>query len=115
MANRRELARQELENVLIKHLRTRTSSLSLDIGWATAKEIAIEVGYPLNKVSKALVSLANANMIEARETDWISSRYRTRSCNVYRMIALTAVYPAWLMPQAPVMVSGSCRVIRVKG
>lgn len=81
-------------------------------GWVTAREVAIEIGQPWRVVAHSLLRLASAMEIEGRETEWVSTRHRTRRCQIYRFFGCTASFPAWLMPVAPVVVVGAGRVIR---
>jgi len=86
----------DIHSVLTEHLGVRGHD------WATAKELALEVGYPWRVVARAMVRLAHATTVEQKQTEWISARYRTRRCFVYRKLVTAQVgYPAWLMPQTP--------------
>ena len=106
MAKRRHREQAELDQTVLAHMMRRGS------GWVTAMEVAMEVGHPWRAVAHSLIRLASGNEIEGRETEWVSSRHRVRSCQIYRFFGCNAQYPAWLMPVAPVVVAGAGRVIR---
>lgn len=75
----------------------------------------MEVGYPWRVVAHSLLRLAGRQELEGRETEWVSGRYRVRTCQIYRFFGCQATYPAWLMPVAPVVVVGRGRVIKRMG
>lgn len=86
----------DIHSVLTDHLEIRGHD------WVTAKELALEVGYPWRVVARAMVRLASCTSIEQQCQEWISNRFRTRRCYVYRKLVTSHVaYPAWLMPQLP--------------
>lgn len=95
----------DLCEMLISHLSNRGP------GWATAREIAAEIGFPWRKVARTMIKMPQ---VEKQAWTWASSRGRTRDCLIYRHVpAPTAIYPAWLMPQAPEIKIGQGRVIRM--
>lgn len=81
-----------LQETIIRHMVERGP------GWVTSREIACEIGFPWRKVARALLKMTE---VEKQEWSWISNRFRTRTCWIYRHVsAPTAIYPDWLMPQA---------------
>lgn len=99
----------ELEAILLGQLRQRGP------GWVTSRELASEVGFPFQGVAHTLLRLAGAKVVQVQEITWRSNRSRPRTCYVYRLVEVRAVYPAWLMPQAPEIKVGAGRVFRCKG
>ena len=86
----------DIHSVLTSHLQVRGHD------WVTAKELAMEVGYPWRVVARAMVRLASHTGVEQERREWISSRYRTRRCWVYRVLVTKQQdYPSWLMPKLP--------------
>lgn len=107
VAKRRHREQQELDDIVLAHMRVRGP------GWVTAREVAVEVGYPWRVVAHSLLRLASGTEIEGRETEWVSHRHRVRTCQIYRFFGCQATYPSWLMPVAPVVVAGQGRVVRM--
>lgn len=86
----------EIDSVILTHLSARGGS------WATARELATEVGYPWRVVARALMRLAGDSNIEQARHEWRSTRQRTRLCFIYRQVITGhQAFPAWLMPQKP--------------
>lgn len=86
----------DIHSVLTGHLEVRGHD------WVTAKELALEVGYPWRVVARAMARLASHTSIEQQCHEWISTRFRTRRCFVYRKLVTSHVaYPSWLAPQLP--------------
>lgn len=96
----------DLEKTILDHLGTRGG------GWVTSRELACEIGFPWRAVARALIRLAERQVLESITTTWVSNRSRVRDCLAYRRVAITAEFPAWLMPKAPVVVIGTGRVVR---
>lgn len=89
-------AAQEIGDVILAHLGARGGT------WATARELATEVGYPWRVVARALMRLAGDTHIEQAQHEWRSNRQRTRRCFIYRQVTTAHVeFPSWLMPQKP--------------
>lgn len=87
---------QAIETVVLDHIGGRGRD------WATAKELALELGYPWRVVARTLTRLAIAKHIEQQNYEWRSKRQRLRTRYVYRMVVTVHVeYPAWLMPSRP--------------
>lgn len=90
----RDARLHEIERVMVEHLCTRGTD------WATATELALEVGYPWRAVARALMRLAGDGLIEQQAHEWQSNRQRMRQCFVYRHIVTAhAEFPSWLMPR----------------
>ncbi len=86
----------DIHNVLTEHLSVRGHD------WVTARELAMEVGYPWRVVARAMQRLAIRTAVEQQRREWISNRCRVRKCYVYRVLVTAQVeYPSWLMPQQP--------------
>ena len=82
----------DIQSVILCHMIERGPS------WATSREIACEMGFPWRKVARALLKMAE---VEKREWNWVSNKFRTRTCWIYRHVsAPTAIYPEWMMPRA---------------
>lgn len=108
MANKRHRKLADLEALVLEQMRLRGP------GWVTSREVALEVGYHPNGVARALLRLASAKTIQVQETTWVSNKSRIRKCSVFRLVEVKAIYPSWLMPQAPQVVVGTGRVIRME-
>ena len=81
-------------------------------GWVTSREIACEIGFPWRKVARALLKMVE---VEKREFNWVSNRFRTRTCWIFRHVsAPTAIYPEWMMPRANEIKIGIGRVVRME-
>lgn len=84
------------------------------IDWATAKELAMEVGYPWRAVARTLIYMARRNDIEQDFIEWRSSRHRMRRCYVYRSVLSShATFPTWMMPQFAVQVDTDQYAVRL--
>lgn len=83
----------EIDDLMLQHLQDRAGA------WATARELAMEVGHPWRVVARSLMRLAGDTHIEQVKHEWRSTRQRTRDCYIYRHVTTShAGYPAWLMP-----------------
>ena len=83
--------------MMIEHLQSRAGA------WATANEIAMEVGHPWRVVARSLMRVQMKHpKIEQKQFLWKSTRHRTRDCNQYRLVDTNQPeYPTWLMPRLP--------------
>jgi len=88
------MAKPDLERAMRDHLQGRGRD------WATAKELAMEVGYPWRAVARLMMRLADDRLVEQGHHEWISARQRTRRCFIYRhVVTAHAEFPHWLMSQ----------------
>lgn len=94
---------ESLEQVILCHLSSRGPS------WATAREIATEIGHPWRSVSRIMMRMPE---IEKQSQVWISARYRPRTRTIYRfMNTPAATYPTWLLPAPPAVMVGTGRIV----
>lgn len=94
---------ESLESVIILHLASRGPS------WATAREIAVEIGHPWRSVSRIMMRMPE---IEKQTETWVSARFRPRTRTIYRyMNTPKATYPIWLMPAPPAVMVGTGRMV----
>ena len=109
MTDKRTRDYERLERAALDQLRLRGA------GWVTAKELSMELGHGYQGIARALLRLSRKGSVVVQETTWVSNKFRVRTCNVYRLAPeIKATYPAWLMPTAPVVVSGTGRVVAFK-
>jgi hypothetical protein len=90
---RRVVHKNVIEQVIIDHVSVHGAD------WVTAKEIAMEIGYPWRAVARTLIYMARKHAIEQDYIEWRSSKHRMRRCAIYRYIAINTDFPAWMMPR----------------
>lgn len=102
--SRQTAALATAENVVMDHLRTASIAL-------TAREVASLIGWPPQRVIWALQRLVAKGSVSVSEGERKDSQYRVRRFARYRpAMAPKALYPAWMMPMATVVVKA--RLVR---
>lgn len=86
---------RDIDSLMLEHLKVRGGA------WVTAREVAMEVGYPWRVVARTLMRLAHNTHIEQARHELRSRKHRTRDCYIYRQVTTAhAEFPAWLMPRS---------------
>lgn len=89
----RESYKAKADEAVRSHLKRRSGRL------ATAREIALEMGWPWQQVAWTLRRLVAKKMVVCEESERKDHRYRTRRVVSYRVPVGPAlsVWPAWMM------------------
>ena len=77
--------------------------------WVTAIQMGTMIGWPWRVVVRSLMRLCEKGVLESKEHEWKSKRFRVRRTTLYRRIGHSrsmAGLPGWLAP-APRPVVGS--------